>query len=165
MKAIIIYDNFGNAVKAKAALQRCGHGAGLAAPCDIRPWRIDMLKFPIIAAETLTEAIDAHLLVFAGRTAQLLTSRLQLWLEHWAKCRRIEQAALAVFGGADAALGSSSAGANLAEFAKRHNLDFISYDGAGFVDTPQFAAGPVFVPTLPVFADQSGLHITEKLLN
>jgi hypothetical protein len=140
MKAIIIYDNFCDAAKARMVLQQCAHNAGLVAPLDIRPWRIDMLKFPPTAAEVLTEAINAHLIVFAGWTAQLSTFRLQMWLEHWAKCRRIEEAAVAVMGSACANLDLSSAGANLAGFAKRHNLDLIIDDAAESKETPRFAA-------------------------
>lgn len=138
MKAIIIYENFGDAVAAKAALQRCADNAGLVGPWDIRPWRIDMLRFAPTAAEALTEAIDAHLIVFAGRTAQFFAYRLEMWLEHWAKCRRIQEAALAVMGGAEATLDASSAGEPLAAFAKRHQLELISHEDAEFECTPRF---------------------------
>src|SRR5271156_5278076 len=96
MKALVIYDDFVCAEKANAALQHSAQNANVSVQWNIRPWRVDMLKFPPTAEEALTEAIDADLIVFAGRSAQSLPFWLQRWLEHWAKCRRIQDAALAV---------------------------------------------------------------------
>src|SRR5580692_4901818 len=96
MKALIIYDNLSSFAKANAALQHSAQNADVNVLWSIRPWRVDMLKFPPTADEALTEAIDAHLIVFAGRCVQSLPFWLQDWLEQWAKYRRVEDAALGV---------------------------------------------------------------------
>src|SRR5271154_5711262 len=67
MKALIIYDDFYSAIKANASLQHSADKADLAVRWNIRPWRVDMLKFPPTADEALTEALDAHLIVLAGQ--------------------------------------------------------------------------------------------------
>ena len=74
----------------------CGaHRADFAGQWNIRPWRVDLLKFTPTADEALTEALDAHLIVFAGCSAQSLPFWLERWLEQSAKYRRIKDAALA----------------------------------------------------------------------
>src|ERR1035438_1937569 len=89
MKALIIYDDFHSAVKANASLQHSAHKADFAGQWNIRPWRVDLLKFPPIGDEALTEALDAHVIVFAGHSAHSLPFWLERWLEQWAKYRRI----------------------------------------------------------------------------
>src|SRR5271163_4397673 len=96
MKALVIYEDFACAERANAALQYSAQNADVSVQWNIRPWRVDMLKFPPAAEEALTEAMDAHLIVFVGRRAQSLSFWLQDWLEHWAKYRQIKDAALAV---------------------------------------------------------------------
>ena len=123
MKALIIYDDFHSAAEANATLQHSAHRADLAVQWNIRPWRVDLLKFPPTADEALTEALDAHLIVFAGHSAQSLPFWLERWLEQWAKYRRIKDAALAVVGaGSSEALASASAKPDLSQFARRHDL-------------------------------------------
>jgi hypothetical protein len=88
-----------------------------------------MLKFPPTAGEALTEALDAHLIVFAGRSAQSLPFWLERWLKQWAKYRRIKDAALAVVSaGSSEALSSASAKPDLSQFARRHDLSVIFDD-------------------------------------
>jgi hypothetical protein len=125
MKALIIYDDFRSAVKANATLQHSANKADLAVQWNIRPWRTDLLKFP----PTADEALDAHLIVFAGHSAQSLPFWLERWLEQWAKYRRIKDAALAVvIAGSSAALSSASAKPELSRFARRHDLSIIFDD-------------------------------------
>jgi hypothetical protein len=129
MKALIIYDDFHSAIKANASLQYSAHKADLAVQWDIHPWRVDMLKFPPTADEALTEGLDAHLIVFAGHSAQSLPFWLERWLEQWAKHRRVKDAALAVIGaGSSEALSSASAKPDLSQFARRHDLNIIFDD-------------------------------------
>jgi hypothetical protein len=129
MKALIIYDDFHSAVKANATLQHSAHKADLAVQWNIRPWRVDLLKFPPTADEALTEALDAHLIVFAGHSAQSLPFWLERWLEQWTKYRRIKDAALAaVNAGSPKTLSLASAKPDLSRFAKRHNLNVIFDD-------------------------------------
>src|SRR6267378_5802818 len=110
MKALIIYDDFDSAAKANTTLQHSAHKADFTVQWNIRPWRVDLLKFPPTADEALTEALDAHLIVFAGRSAQSLPFWLERWLEQWAKHRRVKDAALAVASaGSSKAISSASA--------------------------------------------------------
>ena len=96
MKALIIYDNFVSAARASAMPHHSAQFRSVGVSWNVVPWRLDVMKFPPTAEESLTEAMDAHLIVFAGHFAQWVPSWLQNWLEHWAKCRRIRDAALAV---------------------------------------------------------------------
>ena len=129
MKALIIYDDFYSAVKANSSLQHSAHKAGLAVRWSIRPWRVDLLKFPPTADEVLTEALDAHLIVFAGHSAQSLPFWLERWLEQWIKYRRIKDAALAVVNALSPKMRSlASAKPDLFQFARRHDLNVIFDD-------------------------------------
>jgi hypothetical protein len=125
MKALIIYGDFHSAVKANATLLYSAHKADCAVQWNIRPWRVDMLKFP----PTADEALDAHLIVFAGHSTHSLPFWLERWLEQWAKHRRIKDAALAVVNaGSSEALSSASTKPDLSRFAKRHDLNVIFDD-------------------------------------
>jgi len=129
MKALIIYDDFYSAVKANATLTHSAHKAGVAEQWDIRLWRVDMLKFPPASDEALTEALDAHLIVFAGQSAQSLPFWLERWLEQWTKYRQINDAALAVVhAGRPKTLSVGSAKSDLSKFARRHDLNIILED-------------------------------------
>lgn len=123
VKALVVYDDFACAEKANTALRHSAQNANIRVQWNIRPWRVDMLKFPPTAKEALTEAMDAHLIVFVGRRAQTLSFWLQDWLEHWAKCRRTKDAALAVIGVGNSEVMSSQS--DLSQFAKRHGLRVI----------------------------------------
>ena len=128
MKALIIYDDFAKTVKANAALEQSAQYSDVSVQWNITLWRVDMLKWPLAAETALTEAIDAHLIVFVGRCAQSPPVWLEHWLEHWAKCRQIENAALAVYceGSSDALLLPVSL--ELSRFAMRHGLSFLFDD-------------------------------------
>ncbi len=128
MKAVIIYDDFTSAAKANAALQRSAHHLDMSIKWNVRPWRLDMLKFPPTAEEALNEAIDAHLIVFAGVTAKSLPAWFDDWLEHWAKCRRIDEAALAIINDGTKHTSSPSVMAEISRFAERCGLGFIVSD-------------------------------------
>ncbi|MGO8836310.1 MAG: hypothetical protein ACLQAH_14930 [Limisphaerales bacterium] len=129
MKALIIYDDFASAAKVNTTLQHSAQNVDFAMQWSIRPWQVNLLKFPPTADEALTEAIDAHLIAFAGRSAQSLPFWLQHWLEHWAKCRRIEHAALAVIVAGNAEVVAAAAKPDLPQFAERHGLSFVFDDG------------------------------------
>jgi hypothetical protein len=129
MKALIIYDDFDSAVEANATLQHSLHNAGVVEQWNVRPWRVDMLKIPPTSDEALTKALDAHLIVFAGQSAQSLPFWLERWLEQWTKFRRVKDAALAVVHPGSpktSALGSTKP--DLSQFARRHDLNII-FDG------------------------------------
>jgi hypothetical protein len=126
MKALIIYDDLSSFAKANTALQYSEQNVDFSVLWNIRPWRVDMLKFPPTAEDALVEAMDAHLIVFVGTRVQSLPFWLQDWLEHWAKCRQIKDAALAVIG-----LGNTEVMLSLSDlsrFAKHHGLSVIFDD-------------------------------------
>jgi hypothetical protein len=128
MKALIIYDDFAKTVNANAALQHSARYSGVSVQWNITLWRVDMLNCPPAAETALTEAIDAHLIVFVGRCAKWPPLWLEHWLEHWAKCRQIENAALAVYceGSSDGL--SLSVSPELSRFAIRHGLNVLFDD-------------------------------------
>ena len=128
MKALIIFQDFAAAAKANAALQHAVQHADLSIQWSINPYRADLLKFPPTAEVVLDAARDANLIVLAGRSEQSLPVWLQDWLEHWAECRQIDNAALAVIytGNADPLPPVATPG--LSAFANHHGLDFIFGD-------------------------------------
>jgi hypothetical protein len=130
MKAFIIYKDFASALKANAVLQSAAQPPDFRVQWDIRPWRVDMLKFPPIAEEALADAVDAHLILFAGRCVQSVPFWLQDWLENWARHRHTGDAALAVMGEGNVDALSESAARELSQFARQHGLSFIVGDGA-----------------------------------
>jgi len=138
MKALIVYDNFTAAAKANAALLSSAENVAPTVQWTVRPWRLNMLKFPPTADETLNDAADAHLIVFAGRCAQTFPFWLRHWLEHWAKFRQIKDAALAVFWERSDGV-SLSATLELSHFATCHGLAFIFDDSMELVP---YAIGP-----------------------
>ena len=129
MKAIIIYDNFAFAAKADTMLQRASDQADAAIRWNIRSWRMDSLNIARNADEALSDAADAHLIVFAGHRAQSIPAWLLDWLERWVACRHIKDAAFAVIGGSNGESLSIPATPGLSTFAKRHGLSFITDDG------------------------------------
>jgi len=125
MKVVIIYHDFASAARANSALQRSGQFPDIEVEWNMRPWRLDMLRFPPIASEALLDALDAHLLVFAGSVAQTIPFWLQDWLEDWASQRHIARAALAVLGAERSEFAKTSGVADLQEFARIHGLEVV----------------------------------------
>ena len=78
MNAVIIYDRFDFAAKAKAMLERAVHETGETTHWSVKPWRVDMLKLPPVAEAALVEAAEAHLILLAVRQVQSL---LMDWLQ------------------------------------------------------------------------------------
>ena len=127
MNAVIIYDEFDYAAKANAMLERAAHRTDETTHCSVKPWRVDMLKLPLAAEAALSEATEAHLIVLAVRQVQFL---LMNWLEQWAACRQIQEAALAVWGGGSADTRLARASPELSQFAGHHGLSLIFDDNA-----------------------------------
>jgi hypothetical protein len=130
MKALIIYQNLASATKVNLALQRAAQHADASVQWVIRPWRVDLLKFPSSAEEALADAVDTHLIVFAGGIKHSLPFWLQHWLEHWTQRRQIRDAALAIFSEGIVDALSISATRELLSFATCHGLDFIADESA-----------------------------------
>ncbi len=140
VKALIIYQDFASAAKANAILQHSTQNSDACVNWNIRPWRVDMLKFPSTAEEALGDAAEAHLIVFVGRFVGSLPFWLQHWLEHWAKCRQIQTAALAVLRGENGDALSAPATQQLSQFAKQHGLSFIVDDSLTVEAAAKFSA-------------------------
>jgi len=149
MKALIIYDDLSSFAKANAALQHSAQNADVNVLWIIRPWRVDMLKFPPTADEALTEATDAHLIVFAGRCAQSLPFWLKDWLEQWAKYRLVEDAALAVMCAGKSDVPSFVEKSDLSECARQHGLSVLFDDRGVIEDCSLFPKGFLRKSKLP----------------
>jgi hypothetical protein len=79
MKAVIIYDRFDFAVKAKAMLECAAQRTDETSQWSVRPWGTDILKLPTAAEVALEDAVGAHLILLAvGQVQSLL-----LWLGDW----------------------------------------------------------------------------------
>jgi hypothetical protein len=125
MKALIMYHDFASAVRANAALQHAAQYSDFRVQWNIRPWRVDLLKFPTAAEDAQADAADAHLIVFGSRCTLSFPFWLRDWLEQWAECRQIKDAALAVIHEDSADSLSISPTPGLSRFASRHGLNII----------------------------------------
>jgi hypothetical protein len=128
MKALTIYSDFACAAKVNSTLKHSAEKLDFTVQWNISPWRVDMLKFSPIAEEALTDALDAHLIVFTGHGVLSFPFWLRRWVEHWAKCRQIADAALAVFCEKSADALSMPEILELSHFAARNGLNFIFGD-------------------------------------
>lgn len=133
MNAVIIYDKSDFAAKAKAMLERAAYRPDETTFWNLKPWRMDMLALTPAAEAALVEAAEAHLIVLAVHQVQPL---LIDWLERWAKCRQVQEAALAVWDGenADRLSISTRATPELSQFAGRHGLSLLFGDNARVED-------------------------------
>src|SRR6266481_1875157 len=98
MKALIVYDDAACAATTNAILHRATDRADISVQWDIRPWRLNMLRFTPTAEEAMSDAADAHLIVFAIRNTRSLPTWLVHWLERWAVLRQSPGVALAIIG-------------------------------------------------------------------
>ena len=126
LNAVIIYDTLDLALKAKVMLE-CGR-TDEPTHWNVKPWRVDMLKLPPAADVALTEAAEAHLMLLAVRQVHSFLPWLINWLEQWAICRQVKEAALAVWAGGNADTRSARAVPALSQFARHHGLSFIFDD-------------------------------------
>ncbi len=128
MKALIIYRDINSAAKANSVLINSAHQPGIDIEWNVRPWRVDMLKFPPTASEALFDAVDAHILVFAGDCSQSFPFWLEEWLERWAKNRQIVDPALATVSFTFPEDAKALAMSDLNRFAIRHGLRVVRGD-------------------------------------
>lgn len=152
LKALIIYDDFAIAAEANAMLQHTALEADAITHWNVRPWRVDTLRLPRRADEALAEAVDAHLIVFAGYRAQSFPSWLQDWLKQWVARRKIKGAGLAVVGGQSRHAFSLPAAPELSRFARRHGLSFIVDEGSGAEREAKFSTRIVPTDQMPPLA-------------
>ena len=125
---MIIYDDFTLAAKANAMLKRVATRANETLPWSVMPWRLDILKLAPAAGAALAEAVTAHLILLALRQAQSFAAWLLDWLERWAGCRQVLEAALIVWDGGNADVLSARPIPELLEFTGRHGLSLIRSD-------------------------------------
>lgn len=124
LKAAVIYDDFDFAARAVALLERVAIRTDEAMKWDVRPWRLDALKWSALADAALDETLDADLIVVALGRTHLLPDTLREWLEHWAARRQVEDAAVMVFCPEETA-GPLSSWGRLKEFAGDQGLPFL----------------------------------------
>ena len=160
VKAIVLYDNFASGAKASTVLRRTARQAGVTMPCSILPWRVDLLKVPLIAEESLIEAASAHLIVFAGRFVQAPPTCLLAWLKQWAVSRQNHHVALAIIGHQDANLPPILVSPELSQFSKLEGLNFIFDDGIMIKSGSELFATHLKVQKLPCW---STLPLTNDL--
>jgi hypothetical protein len=153
MKAIIIYDNFAFAAKATELLQRVAQQADTAMHWNLKLWRLDTLSLPHRADEALAEALDAHLIVFAGHRTQLLPSWLLNCLERWAACRQVADASLAVVGGRSGNDLIVPKAPELLSFANQNGFSFITSDDLAIKCETDFAARNPAEVSMPLATD------------
>ena len=129
MNAVIIYNQAGLAAKAAAILRRASDRAEEPIHWSVSPWREDLLTQHPVQSAAFSDASEAHLIMLAVSNRDHLSTELLGWLEIWAWCRQVKDAALAVYDGVDGGYGlSTEADPKLVEFAHRHGLSFIFGD-------------------------------------
>ena len=143
MKALIIYDSFAAGAKANAALKHSTENLAFNVQWNVRPWRLDMLRFTPTLELAMAEALGAHLIVLASHSSQPFPVWLLTWLDHWAKCRHVVEATLAVFCTGKAMPFSSSTTSHLADFARRCGLGLLFVDGDECEDVRTIGIGGV----------------------
>ncbi len=142
MKALIVYDDFASAAKANATLQRIGHRAEVKVQWIIKPWQVNVLREETPAENALTDAVDAHLILFAGRRAQSIPFWIRDWLERWVPRREIQDAAVAVINDGYGGGLAPSASSELATLVQQHGLNFIADESTAAKDAGRLFVGP-----------------------
>jgi hypothetical protein len=134
MNAVIIYEDFDCAAKANAMFCSAAHRADEALPWSVKPWRLDLLNRPLTADAALTDAAEAHLVLFSLRRPSSFPAWVLEWLEQWAERRQVQDAALAVWDGGNGDTLSATAAHALTQFADRHGVSFIFGDAGPVED-------------------------------
>lgn len=125
MNALVIYEDAGTARQAIAMLERASDRAEGTSRWNVKPWRLDLLVWPLLARDALKEAADAELVVWAANGKTEPPPGLLDWLEAWAAGRHVSDAALAIFDGQKEDALSRMASPTLTDFARRFGLSFI----------------------------------------
>lgn len=162
MNAIILYDKFDLATKAKAMLEHAMERADATTHWIIKPWRVNLLTLEGMGKAALKDAADAHLMVLALRQSASLPLWLPVWLEKWAGRRQMQEAALAVFHVGDGDRLSANAPPELSQFAERHGLSLIVGDVCSTKDA--FAAFARSLHEREVVQTPTLRHIMEQPL-
>ena len=158
MKALILHDDFTLAAKAGAALQRAITCADAAVRWTVNSVPISALGQPTAAERILFEALDAHLIVFAGNCAQLLPRWVYQWLEQWADMRRVPDAGMAVMGN-ERQSSFGDVAPELFRFASKHQLTFIIDESAAPAKRAKLSIGDTLEEGFPVAVAQKAVPI------
>jgi hypothetical protein len=132
LNAVVVYDTFDSAVKAKRVLER--DWAGEPTHWNVKPWRVDVLKIPPAAEVALTEAADAHLILIAVPRFESFLPWLVDWLDRWATCRKVKEAGLALWDCGRPIHARFEHPPELSQFAEHHGMSLICDAAALFED-------------------------------
>ena len=153
MKALILHDDFKLAAKAEATLQRAITCADVAVRWTVNSVPINALRQPAAAERILVEALDAHLIVFAGNCAQLLPLCVYQWLEQWVDMRRVPDAGLAVMDN-ERQFSFGDVAPELSRLASEHQLTFILDESAAPANRARLAIRGTLEEGFPVAVAQ-----------
>jgi len=126
--AVIIYDKSDFAKEAKAMLERVAKRTDESARWNVKPWRAGLLKDSPTAEAALMEAAEAQLVLLAVRQVQSILPWLVDWLERWATCRRVPEAALGVWDCGNTDIAFARTVREFSHFTGRHGLSLIFDD-------------------------------------
>lgn len=130
LKAFLLYDDFTLARRAKGRLEEAAAHC-VESNCKVHPWRADLLDEPALADAALADALDAELMLLALGHTVFLPSPVQRWLEVWAACRSVPDAALALLTPPRASSATTLLASELEALARRHGLTWLaSFHGA-----------------------------------
>ncbi|HEX9045581.1 MAG TPA: hypothetical protein VF988_01025 [Verrucomicrobiae bacterium] len=129
MNALIIYEHRHLALLAKSMLERAADQA-TGATWQTMLWRMDLIVADPTVQLALRQAAEAHLIMIALGDHNTLPPQLLAWLERWAECRKVPDAALAMFVSDQDNEDIARAARDCAQFAERHGLNFIRPDAA-----------------------------------
>jgi hypothetical protein len=125
MKAVILYDDFNVAVRAKSMLEHASKRAGERVFWNVNPWHLDMLRLPRMEDSALEDASDAHLIVLAIHRVPPSQAWLWSWIRLWAESRVFEEAAIAVWQGKSGGKIPPKTAQRLRKFAERHAVSLV----------------------------------------
>ncbi|GIX50559.1 MAG: hypothetical protein KatS3mg132_753 [Limisphaera sp.] len=121
-KTILLYDDVAWARVAHAAVSRVAFECGQT-QTSVVPWRADLLEQTRLADAALAEAVDADLILLAPARMLFLPVWIRRWLDVWATCRTVPDAAVGLLvppGVSDAVLR-----AELEPWARRNGLTWL----------------------------------------
>jgi len=94
-KTVLLYDDAVWARTAKAGVEEIATRCGATDPLVV-PWRLDLLEQTRFADAALAQSLDADVVLLALAHTWFLPASLSRWLDVWATCRTVPDAALGV---------------------------------------------------------------------